>query len=111
MTLACFTDACAEELLPVTLEGVRRCPTPGRSTSNCASVRRKARVSWCFPRHARRREGAASPIALTLGPYGVLARRVLGRGFGAALDDSAALPMILAGAEVVIAGRLVTAGR
>jgi hypothetical protein len=110
MALACFTDACADELLPATLEGIRRCPARPEYIELCFGTPQGS-WSWCFPRPARRRTEAVSPIALTLGPYGVLARRVLGDGFGAALDGSAALPMILAGADVVIAGRLVTASR
>jgi len=110
MALACCTNARAEELLPATLEGVRGCPARPEYIELCFATP-EGSWNWCFPGPARRRRWAASPIALTLGPYGVLARRVLGGGFGAALDGSAALPMILAGADVMVEGRLVTAGR
>ncbi len=54
----------------------------------------------------------AARVALTLGPYGVLARRVGADGeFGTAIEASVAMPMILAGADVVVARYLVTAGR
>lgn len=101
----------AAEFLPATLESVRGCPA--RAGYLELSFRTpEGAWNWCFPEPATRRKRRADPIALTLGPYGVLARPVLsGGGFGAALDGSAALPMILAGAEVVVARRLVIAGR
>jgi hypothetical protein len=111
-----FTDTCAdepafaEEFLPATLEGVRRCPARAGYLELCFRTP-EGSWNWCFPKPAGRRKRAASPVALTLGPYGVLARPVLDDGFGAALDGSAALPMILAGGSVVVARRLVIAGR
>jgi hypothetical protein len=111
-----FPDECAgepsadEEFLPATLDGVRRCPARPEYIELCFTTGEGA-WNWCFPRPARRLKRPASPVALVLGPYGVLARRVAGDRFGPALDGSVALPMILAGADVVVARRLVTAGR
>jgi hypothetical protein len=103
----CFT----QEFLPATLESVRGCPARTGYLELCFRTQ-EGTWNWCFPEPARPRKRPASPVALTLGPYGVLARRVLdGGGFGTALDGTAALPMILAGAEVVVARRLVVAGR
>ncbi len=117
MALASFlTDTCADEpsfgedFVPATLEGVRRCPARPEYIELCFTTP-EGSWSWCFPEPARQRKRPASPIALMLGPYGVLARRVLSGGFGSTLDGSAALPMILAGADVVVARRLVAAGR
>ena len=100
----------AEEFLPATLESVRGCPARTGYLELCFRTPEGA-WNWCFEEPASRRKRPADPIALTLGPYGVLARRVLDDGFGTALDGSAALPMILAGAEVIVARRLVIAGR
>jgi hypothetical protein len=112
-----FPGACADEsssgeaFLPATLEGVRRCPARAEYMELHFSTD-EGPWSWCFPKPARRIKRRPSPVALTLGPYGVLARRVDADGeVGTALDASAALPMILAGADVVVLRRLVTAGR
>jgi hypothetical protein len=112
-----FPGACAdepsfdEELLPATLESVRRCPAR-RGYIELHFSTREGPWSWCFPKPARRLKRRRSPIALTLGPYGVLARPVIGgREFGTALDACVALPTILADGDVVVARRLVTAGR
>ena len=68
--------------------------------------------TWCFPTPARRLRPRPGPVALTLGPYGVMARRVTPDGeLGTGLDPCVALPTILAGAHVMVARRLVTAGR
>ena len=99
------------EFLTATLEGTRQCPARGEyvelhfATSDGPWI-------WCFPKPARRLKRRPSPIALTLGPYGVMARRVTPGGeLGTALDPCVALPTILAGAHVAVARRLVTAGR
>jgi hypothetical protein len=117
MALASFlTDTCADEpspeedFVPATLEGLRPCPARPEYIELCFTTP-EGSWSWCFPKPARQRKRPVGPIALTLGPYGVLARRVHDGGFGPALDGSAALPMILAGTDVMIARRLVTAGR
>lgn len=111
-----FPDPCAgkpssdEEFLPATLEGIRRCPARPEYIELCFTTGDGA-WNWCFPPPARQLKRPAEPVALVLGPYGVLARRVGDNGFGPALDGSEALPMILAGADVIVARRLVTAGR
>jgi hypothetical protein len=118
MALASFLPgACTDEItrdsefLSATLESLRRCPARREYIELCFSTA-AGEWSWCFPEPARRLRRRPSPVALTLGPYGVLARRVDPDGaFGTALDASVALPMILAGAGVVVARYLVTAGR
>ena len=92
----CFTP----ELYTARPEYIELCFTTGEGAWN-----------WCFPPPARELKRPAEPVALVLGPYGVLARRIADDGLGLALDSSVALPMILAGADVVVARRLVTAGR
>lgn len=95
--------------LPATLEKVRQCP----AQADCVELdfrTPEGTWSWCFPRPSRERGHRPTPIALTLGPYGVLARRVLEAGLGAALDGAAVLPAILAGSDVIVARRLVAAG-
>ncbi len=100
-----------EELLPATLDGVFRCPAR-REYLELRFSTSAGPWNWCFPRPTRRRNRTPSPIALTLGPYGVIARHLGDDGeLGTALDAAAALPMILAGAEVVVLRRLVTSGR
>jgi hypothetical protein len=100
-----------EEFLTATLEGVRRCPASGEYMELHFTTS-AGPWSWCFPKPGRQLKRRPSPVALTLGPYGVIARRVTADGgFGTALDTCVALPTILAGASVVVARRLVTAGR
>jgi hypothetical protein len=107
-----MAESCTDqELLPAALEGVRRCPARAEYIELHFTTR-EGPWSWCFPKPARRLRRRASPVALTLGPYGVVARRADADGEpGDALDVSAALPMILAGGGVVVARYLVTAGR
>jgi hypothetical protein len=123
-----FGDTCVDAsfddgFLAAELAAVRRCPARPEYIE-LRFITPEGAWNWCFPRPARqRKQAAAGPIALTLGPYGVLARLVggggfgrgdsggPGGGFGPALDAGAALPMILAGADVVVARRLVAAGR
>jgi hypothetical protein len=100
-----------EGFLSATLLGARPCPARADYMELCFSTD-EGPWNWCFPQPARRRQRSPRPIALTLGPYGVVARAIrLDGSFGAALDASAALPVILAGAEVIVARYLVTAGR
>jgi hypothetical protein len=100
-----------EEPLTATLEGMRRCPARGEYIELHFTTNEGA-WSWCFPAPARQLRRRPTPIALTPGPYGVIARRVTADGeLGSALDARVALPAILAGADVVVARRLVTAGR
>ena len=121
MTLASFfPGVCAdepsfdEELLPAALESVRHCPAR-RGYLELHFTTREGPWNWCFPGEvepARRLKRPPSPVALTLGPYGVLARRVVAGGeFGTALDAGLALPTVLAGGDVLVARCLVTAGR
>lgn len=100
-----------EEPLTARLEGVRRCPARGEYIELHFTTS-EGRWAWCFPEPARQLRRRPAPIALTPGPYGVMARRVTAGGeLGAALDARVALPAILAGADVVVARHLVTAGR
>jgi hypothetical protein len=111
-----FTDTCGpnsgpnDPFLPATLEGLRRCPARPEYVELHFTTPEGA-WHWCFPEPPRRRKRPGGSIALTVGPYSVLARPVLDDGLGPALDTAATLPMILAGADVVVARRLVTAGR
>jgi hypothetical protein len=100
-----------ELFLAATLEGVRRCPANAEYVELHFTTS-EGSWSWCFPRPLRRLKRHPSPIALTLGPYGIMARRITAGGeLGTAVAAGAALAMILAGADVVVARRLVTAGR
>jgi hypothetical protein len=114
-----FPGACADEpsfdeaFVTATLEGTFRCPAR-RDYIELHFTTSAGPWNWCFPRPARRltRPAGRSPIALTIGPYGIVARRMKPGGqFGTGLDASVALPAILAGAQVVVARRLVEAGR
>jgi hypothetical protein len=109
---ACADEAApGEALLPATLDGVFRCPAHEDYLELRFSTP-EGPWNWCFPKPARRRHRTSSKVALTLGPYGVIARRLNDDGqYGDALDAAVALPMILAGAEVVVLRRLVTSGR
>lgn len=100
-----------EELLPATLEGVFRCPARAEYLE-LRFATPEGQWNWCFPKPTRRRNRTPSPIALTLGPYGVIARHLGEDGqLGNAIDAAAAMPMILAGAKVVVLRRLVLSGR
>jgi hypothetical protein len=96
-------------LLPATLERARHCAARPEYIELCF-VTPEGPWTWCFPAPSRRRKRAAVPLALTVGAYGVQARPVREGGLGPALSSSAALPMILAGADVYVARRLVSAG-
>jgi hypothetical protein len=108
-------DACGDEpspagFVPATLAGLRPCPArPDYVELHFTTP--EGTWNWCFPRPVRRKNRPPAPIALTLGPYSVVARRVGRDGLGAALPPAIALPMILAGAEVIVARALVVAGR
>ena len=107
---SCFTGPRLEEpFVPATLELVRRCPARSEYLELCFRTPGGS-WTWCFPRPSRRRKRPADPLALTVGPYGVQARRVRDDGLGPALQNASALPMILAGADVYVARRLVSAG-
>ena len=103
-------DRRAEDgLLPATLEGVCRCPArSGYIELRFATP--EGSWNWCFPKPPRRRKDPAGPLALTVGPYGAQARPVRDGGLGHALPGSAALSMILAGADVYVARGLISVG-
>src|ERR1700722_13357557 len=107
-----FPDPCVgepssgEEFLSATLEGVRRCPARPEYIELCFTTGEGA-WNWCFPPPARQLKRPAEPgelrappppprggdaragrVALALGPYGVLARRIADDGLGPALDSS-----------------------
>ncbi|MGH3249494.1 MAG: hypothetical protein ACRDOI_25285 [Trebonia sp.] len=109
---ACADEKCRDQdFVPATLRSMRRCPARAEYLELCFTTR-EGPWSWCFPEPARRLRRRPSPVALALGPYGVLARRVgAGGEFGTAIEASVAMPMILAGADVLVARYLVTAGR
>src|SRR6266699_2172265 len=102
MALASFSlGACADEpssdgeFLPAALQSVRHCPAR-RGYVELHFTTGEGPWSWCFPEPARRLRRPPGPVALTLGPYGVLARRVVaGAEFGTALDAGGALPTVL----------------
>jgi hypothetical protein len=105
---SCFPGPPAEVLVPATFECARRCPARPGYLELCFTTP-EGSWTWCFPRPRRRRREPAARIALTIGPYGVLARRVRDGGLGTALPGSAAVPMILSGADVSVERRLVMA--
>lgn len=106
----CFADRRLEEaFLPATLAGVRRCPARSGYVELCFTTP-DGPWQWCFPRPPRRRRRPAVSLALAVGPHGVQAHLVRDAGLGPALPSSSALPMILAGADVRVARRLVSAG-
>ena len=105
--MTCFADARAEEaFLPARLELVRPCAARPEYIELCFSTPEGA-WNWCFRRPPRRRKRPDGPIALRSGPYGVHAYLLGEDGLGPALEISAALPMITAGADVYVARRLV----
>jgi hypothetical protein len=106
---SCFAGPRLEEpFLPASLELVRRCPARSEYIELCFTTS-EGSWKWCFPEPARRRKLPAGPLALTVGLYGVQAHAFGHDGLGPALPSSSALPMILAGADVYVARRLVSA--
>ena len=107
---SCFAGPSLEEpFLPATLERVCRCPARSGYIELCFTTS-EGSWKWCFPEPPRRRKPPAGPLALTVGPYGVQAHLVREGGLGPALPSSSALPMIMTGADVSVARRLVSAG-
>ena len=105
----CFADPRLEEpFLSATLDGVRRCPARSGYVELCFTTP-EGPWQWCFPEPPRRRRRRAGSLALTVGRYGAQAHLVRDAGLGPALPSSSALPMILAGADVRVARRLVSA--
>src|SRR5580765_3856189 len=85
-----------EAPLTATLGGARRCPARGEYVELHFTTG-EGPWTWCFPAPfpapARQPGRRPAPIALTPGPYGVMARRVTADGApGAALDARVALP-------------------
>ena len=110
-TDTCLADSGLDDpFVAAKLEGLRRCPARAEYVELHFSTE-KGPWHWCFPEPPRRRGGRGGAIALTVGPYSVLARPVLDDGLGAALDPATMLSMILGGADVVVARSLVSAGR
>jgi hypothetical protein len=106
----CSADPRAEtSFLRAALERVRRCPARPEYVELCFATP-EGSWTWCFPAPSRRRRQHATSLALTVGPYGVQARPVRDDGVGAVLPSSSALSMILAGADVLVERRLVSAG-
>ena len=99
-----------ETLLPAALDEVHRCPARADYIEVCFTTP-EGPVKWCFPEPPRQAAHAARPLALCVGRYGLQVREVGEDGLGLALDNDSALAMILAGAEVYVARRLVTASR
>ncbi|XVQ14765.1 hypothetical protein ACQP1W_20185 [Spirillospora sp. CA-255316] len=100
-----------ETFLPATLEAVHRCPARADYIEVCFTTP-EGPMKWCFPDPPRQTAHATGPLALSIGPYGIQVREVgEDGGLGLALENSSALSMILAGAEVYIARRLVIAGQ
>lgn len=105
--VTCFADARAEEaFLPARLELVRPCAARPEYVELCFTTPEGA-FNWCFRRPPRRRKRPGGPIALRSGPYGVHAYLLDEDGLGPALEISAALPVITAGADVYVARGLV----
>jgi hypothetical protein len=108
---SCVVGSRAEgAFLPATLACTRRCAARPEYIELCFATP-EGPWTWCFPAPARRRKRDAVPLALTVGAYGVQARPVRDGGLGSALPSSSALQMILAGADVYVARRLVSAGQ
>jgi hypothetical protein len=111
-----FTDTCVADpgpddpFVPATLEGLRRCPARPEFVELHFTTP-DGPWHWCFPEPPQRRGRPGGLIALTVGPYSVLARPVLEDGLGPALHPSTMLSVILGGADVVVARSLVSAGR
>ncbi|MFB4309718.1 hypothetical protein [Actinomadura sp. GTD37] len=96
-----------EAFVPAALEGVHPCPARSDYVEVCFTTP-GVPFKWCFPEPPRCPAEPGGPLALTLGRYGVQAHELLDGVLGPALQSSAALPMILAGAEVRIARRLLS---
>ncbi|MFC5752235.1 hypothetical protein [Actinomadura rugatobispora] len=99
-----------ETFLPATLDSVHRCPARADYIELCFTTP-EGPMKWCFPEPPRQAARSTGPLALTIGPYGIQVREVGENGLGLALENASALSMILAGAEVYIARKLVTANR
>jgi hypothetical protein len=95
-----------QQFLPARLEVARRCP----ARSDYIDLRfetSNGSWDWCFPAPTSEAETPDGPLALTMGPGGVQIHLLHDDGLGPRLQNPTALAMILAGAEVSIARRLV----
>jgi hypothetical protein len=100
----------AEAFVAATLDVVRPCPARPEYIEVCFTTPH-GEFHWCFPEPPRRRPQPDGPIALAIGPYGVQAHHMSNGDLGLALETADALPVILAGAEVFIARRLLSTRR
>lgn len=98
-----------ETLVPATLDRVHPCPARSDYIEVCFATP-EGPFKWCFPEPPQCAAEPGGPLALVLGRYGVQAHELRGGALGPALPGSAALPMILAGVQVRVARRLVSAG-
>jgi len=106
------THVSARSFLAAMLESVYRCP----ARSDYIELRFATTAgSWqrCFPEPPQRAGAghrvAAASVALMFGRYGAQAHRIRNGALGPALPSSAALPMIRAGARVLVEERLIAA--
>jgi hypothetical protein len=109
----CTTGTATDEeaYLPATFRSLRRCPARPDYVELCFETA-QGQWDWCFaepPDLAE--EEPVGPLALALGRYGARAHLVADGALGAVLPSERALPMILGGAQVSVARRLVAAGR
>ena len=95
-----------EVFVPATLERVHPCPARSDYVEVCFTTP-DGPFKWCFPEPPHSPAEPGGPLALTLGRFGVQAHELAGGVLGPALPGSAALPMILAGADVHVARRLI----
>ncbi|MEV5835200.1 hypothetical protein [Nocardia sp. NPDC052112] len=95
--------------LPATLDIALRCP----ARSDYIELRFTTSAGpwqWCFPKpqHRYADPSTATSIALACGRYGAQARLIRAGGLGPALPSSAALPLILAGARILVERQLIS---
>lgn len=107
----CFSAPALDEesFIRATLGFVRRCAARSDYIELCFATS-EGLWKWCFPEPPHRDEDPAGPLALTVGRYGAQAHPVTDDGLGPALPSASALPMILGGADVYVARRLVARG-
>ena len=97
----------SEELfLPARLELARRCPARG-DYLDLVFATAEGRWDWCFPKPPPEPAEPDGPLALVIGPYGVQIHRLRDGELGPRISTAAGLALILAGAEIWIARRLV----
>ncbi|MFI6361365.1 hypothetical protein ACIBG0_01310 [Nocardia sp. NPDC050630] len=96
--------------LSATLDSVHRCP----ARSDYIDLRFSTSAGfwqWCFPEPPGRRrvdQRGVVPLALTFGRYGAQAHVIRDDELGPALPSSAALPLILGDAYILVERRLIT---